>query len=72
MEAPIPGEFISGSEINDAGQSTGRAEFASGMHGFLRDADGAYTDLAPLAGDTFSQGSAAERQSGTSWVAPAV
>jgi uncharacterized membrane protein len=58
VEAPLPGGFISGSDINDAGQSTGQAEFAGGMHAYLRDADGTYTDLAPLAGETFSQGTA--------------
>jgi hypothetical protein len=59
VQPPIPNGFLSGSDVNDAGQSTGYADFGgSGNRAFLRDADGTYTELDPVAGDTFSQGRA--------------
>ncbi len=59
VDPAVPDGFVSGADINDAGQTTGSAEFAGGeIHGFLRDADGTYTELLTLPAATYSQGNA--------------
>ena len=54
VDAPIPGGFVSGTDINDAGQTIGTADFSDGQHAFLRDADGTYTELDGLPGSTYT------------------
>jgi uncharacterized membrane protein len=58
VEPAVPGGYVTGNDINDAGQSVGSAEFAGGSRAFRREADGTMTELAPLPGDSFSGASA--------------
>jgi uncharacterized membrane protein len=54
----VPEGSVSGSDINNAGQSVGQADFAGGSRGFLREPDGTLTELAALPGESFSQANA--------------
>lgn len=54
IDPPIPDGEVHGSDIDDAGRIVGNATFAGGEHGFLRSADGTYTELVPLPGDDFA------------------
>ena len=54
----IPNGAVSGEAVNDAGQVVGGADFADGTHGFVRAADGTYTELAALPPATSSWASA--------------
>lgn len=58
IEPAVADGAVRVADINDAGQVTGSAQFAGGWRGFVRATDGTYTELVPLAGDTFSGGSA--------------
>ena len=58
IDAPIPGGFVSGTDINNSGQVIGSADFTDGQHAFLRAANGTYTELAGLPGATWTSADA--------------
>lgn len=58
IAAPVPGGFVSGNDINNAGQVVGTADFADGRHAFVRASDGTYTELAGLPGATWTDADA--------------